>query len=132
MNKLIKSDEVPGDKKFLKNVFKKADKGDGKKDGKVKFDSLLESFTKALEDEAEDEAEEEVDSSEEPESDVSEQEGEVDEEDDDSNPRCFIDPVFAKNEIKQIPDIQYGSADIKNGKQQQDLMLDAYLPPDSD
>ena len=89
---------------------------------------MLDSFTKYLEDVESEEA----DQSEEPENEVSEQEDEVAEDDDDSNPLCFIDPVFAKNEVKQIKDIQYGSAfNDKKGKQE-DLLLDAYLPPDSD
>ena len=80
----------------MKKVFSKADKADGKKDGKVKFESMLDSFTKYLEDVESEEA----DQSEEPENEVSEQEDEVAEDDDDSNPLCFIDPVFAKNEVK--------------------------------
>ena len=71
MKKLLKSDEVPGDEKFLKHVFKKADKADGK-DDKVTFDNALAAFTKALEKEKEEEkAEEEVNSSEESENEAS-------------------------------------------------------------
>lgn len=91
LKNLIKSDEVPGDKKFLNKVYRKADKADGK-DKKVTFESALAAFTEALEVESEeaDEAEE------------AEEEDEGTEEADDGDetngelyPRCFIDPVFA-------------------------------------
>ena len=44
IRKLLKSDEVPGDRKFLKEVYKKADKADKRKDGKVTFDDALKVF----------------------------------------------------------------------------------------
>ena len=47
MQKLLESNEVPSDKKFLKHVFKEADKADGK-DDKVTFENALAAFTEAL------------------------------------------------------------------------------------
>ena len=74
-----------------------------------------------------------------PDDEVSEEEDEVVEEEDegaeeegDSNPLCFIDPVFSGNSIQTIKDMQYGSAYNDKTEKQQDLMLDAYFPPDSD
>ena len=61
-----------------------------------------------------------------------EEEDEGSEDEEGSGPRCFIDPVFADAQIQVMEDIQYGSAFNAMTGQQQDLMLDAYLPPDSD
>ena len=52
--------------------------------------------------------------------------------DDDSGLRCFIDPVYTSKEIQTINDIKYGTAFNDMTGQDQDLMLDAYLPPDTD
>ena len=49
-----------------------------------------------------------------------------------STPHCFIDPVWTQDQIQVTPDIQYGSAYNHKTQQEQDLMLDAYMPPDSD
>ena len=49
-----------------------------------------------------------------------------------STPHCFIDPVYTQDQIQVMQDIQYGSAYNHKTQQEQDLMLDAYLPPDSD
>ena len=46
--------------------------------------------------------------------------------------QCFIDPVFSGDSIQTIKNIPYGSAYNTKTEQQQDLMLDAYFPPDSD
>ena len=96
MEKLLESDEVPGDEKFLNKVYKEADKADGK-DGIVTFDSLLASFTEALGVEGEEACEaaeaEEVEEAEEAE--VAEEEEKGAEEADDG-PRCFIDPIFTE------------------------------------
>ena len=134
MKKLEKSDDVPCDKKTLKKVFKKADKADGK-DDKVKFDSFLAAMTDALEDEAEEEVEPSVVSDDEvsdAEDEVAEEEDEGAEEEVDSDLRCFIDPVFSDDSILTTNNIQYGSAYNDKTEQQQDLILDAYFPPDSD
>ena len=69
MDKLLKSDDVPGDKKFLKQVFKEADKADGK-DDKVTYENALAAFTKALKKEAGEEAEEEAEEAEDAEEEV--------------------------------------------------------------
>ena len=53
-------------------------------------------------------------------------------EEDDSTARCFIDPIFEEDEINRVNNIKYGSAIIHETQQQQDLLLDAYFPPDSD
>ena len=77
---------MPGDKKFLKKVYTKADKVDDEgKDGKVTFENALAVFTKALEVESEDEVDPDVD----PDDDGSAEE-------DDSHLRCFVDKIFGK------------------------------------
>ena len=45
---------------------------------------------------------------------------------------CYIDPVFDKDDIQITRDIQYGSSWNGKTNSTQLLMLDAYLPPDSD
>ena len=55
-----------------------------------------------------------------------------DDDDNNSKARCFIDSVFKEDQIQVFEDIQYGSAYNQMTEQQQDLMLDAYLPPNSD
>ena len=99
MEKLLESDKVPGDEKFLKKVYKEADKADGK-DGIVTFDSLLASFTEALGVEGEEAGEaaeaEEVEEVEEAEVPVVPEEEEKGAEEADDGPRCFIDPIFTE------------------------------------
>ena len=51
---------------------------------------------------------------------------------DDSNHRCFIDPVFPESEIQTIKDIHYGAAINSSSLREQNLLLDAYLPPEWD
>ena len=49
-----------------------------------------------------------------------------------TTPSCFIDPVYTLDDIIIRKDIQYGSAFNHATNQTQDLLLDAYLPPNSD
>ena len=51
---------------------------------------------------------------------------------DGSGARCFIDPVFKSNKLRILKDIQFGSNYNPKTEQQEDLLLDAYFPPDSD
>ena len=144
VKKLLKSDDVPGDKSFLNDIYKVADMASGQ-DDKVTYDDLLATFTEALGGEAAgadeaDEAEEEEEDDEAEEADeVVEEEKAAPEEEveeaevwDGSGSRCFIDPIFESSEIQILKDVQYGSAYNPKTKQQQDLLLDVYLPPDSD
>ena len=73
IQELKASDKVPGNGKWLRQIFKDADKagGGGSRDNKVTFGDALGEFRKAL--------------------------GY-----DDSNYRCFIDPVYANNTIQCI------------------------------
>ena len=106
MNKAIQelkaSDKVPGDGKWLRQRFRDADKADG-----GSRDNKV-TFGDAL--------------------------GEFRKVlgYDDSNHRCFIDPVFPESEIQTIKDIQYGAAINKYSHREQNLLLDAYLPPEWD
>jgi acetyl esterase/lipase len=47
-------------------------------------------------------------------------------------PTCFIDESFSKESINSMIDIQYGSAFNHKTNETENLMLDAYFPPDSD
>ena len=49
-----------------------------------------------------------------------------------SEPRCFIDKVFASDSIQEKKNIQYGSNFNPSTWSNENLMLDAYLPPESD
>ena len=49
-----------------------------------------------------------------------------------SKPRCFIDKVFASDSIQEKKNIQYGSNFNPSTWSNENLMLDAYLPPESD
>ena len=50
----------------------------------------------------------------------------------DSDVRCFIDPIYDDRDVRVLEDISYGSAKNAATDQQQDLLLDAFLPPTSD
>jgi acetyl esterase/lipase len=45
-------------------------------------------------------------------------------------PKCWRGAVFSNKELKRYRDIQYGSAFNELTKQEEPLLLDAYLPPD--
>ena len=45
---------------------------------------------------------------------------------------CYIDPIWDKSDIQVFKDIQYGSAYNMATNSTQTLLLDAYLPPNSD
>ena len=50
----------------------------------------------------------------------------------DNSSTCFIDPIFNETDIQKISNIQYGSAYNAYTNSTESLLLDVYLPPDSD
>ena len=49
-----------------------------------------------------------------------------------ATPTCFMDPVWADDEIRVTSNIPYGSAFNNMTQSTETLFLDAYLPPESD